>query len=79
MTVIERKEAIMSKVGIVVSMLALGAFFAGATATTSEAQGARKRTVVNYCPPMPRVSRTSARKSVMRTTTVTTTTRTTTR
>jgi hypothetical protein len=67
----------MSKVAIIVSSLALGALLNGATATPSEAQGARNRTAVSYCPPMPRVSRTSSRKSVTRT--VTTTTRTTTR
>jgi hypothetical protein len=72
-------EAIMSKAALVVSMLALGALVSGATATPSEAQGARKRTVINYCPPMPRVTRSTMRTKVTRTRTVTTTTRTTTR
>lgn len=64
----------MRKSCIAISLIALGALFADASATTSEAQGPRSRAVVNYCPPMPRVTRSSSRTKVTRASTVTTTT-----
>lgn len=46
-------------------MLALGAFLAGETTTSNEAQEARKRTIANDCSPMQRLTRSASRKALM--------------